>query len=65
MSQSEIKHIYDSLVASGDIESLFPTMTGDWSLDKVEFSSQYNLTERLLENLDEDFEDDFDIYEDY
>lgn len=66
MSQSEIRNIYDSLVVSGDLSSLFPTLTGDWSLDRIEFSSQYNLTERLLENLDGDLDDeDFDIYEEY
>lgn len=66
MSQSEIKNIYDSLVKDGDLINLFPTLTGEWSLDRIEFSSQYSLTERLLENLDGDLDDeDFDIYEEY
>jgi len=68
MSAKEMKLIYDSLIASGDLDVLFPTMTGDWFLDKKEFVIQYNSTERLLESLDEediDDMDDLDIYEHY
>jgi hypothetical protein len=69
MSAREMKLIYDSLTASGDLGVLFPSMIGDWVVDKKEFIIQYNSNERLLEYLDddddEDFFDEFSINEDY
>jgi len=68
MSAKEMKLIYDSLISSGDLEALFPTMTGEWAVDKKEFIIQYNSNERLLESLEDDDVDDIedlDIYEHY
>jgi hypothetical protein len=65
MSAEEIKLIYDSLITNGDLETMFPTMTGDWLTDKKEFTVQYNSTERLLDSLEDDDLDDQDIYEHY
>lgn len=62
MSAKEIKLIYSSLLANGDLEVMFPTMTGDWSVDKSEFIVQYDSTERLLESLEDDDMDEIDDF---
>lgn len=48
MSAKEMKLIYESLLSSGDLEFLFPSMIGDWNIDKKEFIIQYNSNERIL-----------------
>ena len=59
MSVKEIKALYDSLVDSGDFEFLFPNFTGDWLVDKKEFSTQYNSNQKLLnDTADTDIEFD-------
>lgn len=60
MSAEEMKLIYNSLLSNGDLEVMFPSMIGDWVVDKAEFIIQYDSTERLLESLEEDDTDDMD-----
>jgi hypothetical protein len=60
MSADEMKLIYNSLLTNGDLEVMFPSMIGDWIIDKAEFIIQYDSTERLLESLEEDDMDDMD-----
>lgn len=62
MSAEEMKLIYSSLIDNGDLKVMFPTMTGEWEVDKKEFIIQYNSTERLLEFLEDD--DDMDDMDD-
>jgi hypothetical protein len=44
MSAEEMKLIYSSLIDNGDFKVMFPTMTGEWEVDKKEFIIQYNST---------------------
>ena len=60
MSADEMKLIYNSLLVNGDLEVMFPSMIGDWIVDKAEFIIQYASTERLLESLEEEDMDDMD-----
>ena len=62
MSAKEMKLIYESLLSSGDLEFLFPSMIGDWSIDKKEFIIQYNSNERVLSDINDgdDMLDDLD-----
>lgn len=62
MSAKEMKLIYNSLLSSGDLEFLFPSMVGDWNIDKKEFIIQYNSNERILGDLSDgdDMLDDLD-----
>lgn len=61
MSQTEIKNLYDSMVSNGDLQELFPQLTGEWESDKSEFKSIYMSNEHLLDSID----DDFDLEDDY
>lgn len=57
MSTKELKLVYESLVDSGDLKEMFPSMTGNWEKDKTKFSKSY---------LDATYlGDDLDDYEDY
>lgn len=47
----EAKKFYDSMLASGDLEILFPSMTGEWDKDKDKFIKQFNKTQNILNNL--------------
>lgn len=60
MSISEIKLMYESLLDSGDLFSLFPNMTGNWDTDKKDFTAQYDFNNNILSDSDftiDDFED--------
>lgn len=61
MSTNEIRAVYDALLDSGDLEEMFPNLTGNWEKDKKEFSEQYEITEHLLEEDDEDFIDEYEV----
>lgn len=60
MSAKEAKSIYMSLLETGDLWELFPSLTGDWLVDRVEFVSQYNANEAML-----GLSDDFDFNDEY
>jgi len=63
MSQKEMKLIYDMLLQSGDLEAMFPTLTGVWESDMKEFKILYEENKRIEE---EDFDAFFlEDYEDY
>lgn len=62
MSVREAKSIYESLLESGDLFDFYPNLTGDWSVDQKVFISQYSSTQRLLEDIDEDSDDDFEAW---
>lgn len=61
MSLSEIKLMYESLLESGDLFSLFPNMTGDWVKDQKDFTTQYDFNLDILNDADFTIDD----YEDY
>jgi hypothetical protein len=68
MSQREMKMIYDSLLSSGDLTTLFPTLSGEWENDMSEFTVLYRENKRVEEEsfLDsgqlfyEDYEEDYE-----
>lgn len=63
MSVNDIRAMYDALVDSGDLNEMFPNLTGVWEKDQKEFSRAYETTEHLLEDDDDDlFEDLNDEY---
>lgn len=45
---SETKKLYNSLVDSGDLELMFTSMTGRWSIDKSSFTKQFEANEELI-----------------
>lgn len=47
----EVKKEYEAMLASGDLEILFPSMTGDWEKDKEKFTKQYNRNQEILKKL--------------
>jgi len=63
MSVQEAKLIYDSLKASGELKTLYTSMTGDWAKDSKLFFQQYKQDEDLIDHymdkLDEDEDEDF------
>jgi len=61
MSLSEIKLMYESLLESGDLFSLFPNMSGDWAKDQKDFTTQYDFNLDILNDADFTLDD----YEDY
>lgn len=62
MSESEIKNLYDSLVKSGDLEDVFPDLTGDWMKDKKKFIVEYEKNQEMLDfNLGDIYDED-DIF---
>lgn len=63
MSREQIKILYDSLAESGDLQEMFPGMTGDWKKDQTRFCSQYENDQFLTDNLYE--EDDYEADDDY
>lgn len=48
MSDKDIKKDYDKWLSLGDeFFEMFPTLTGEWSKDKKEFTNMYNLNQDL------------------
>lgn len=64
MSKKEIKNLYETLSQSGDLIEMFPGMTGDWKIDKDEFSKQYKINNEYLNDFDLE-EDDNLAYSDH
>jgi hypothetical protein len=53
MSKKQMKAVYDSLIASGDLLELYPELTGTWKLDQEDFKLQYEFNkETSLGGLD-------------
>lgn len=48
---TEAKKEYDAMLNSGDLEILFPDMTGDWEKDKKRFIRNYNKNQEILKKL--------------
>lgn len=57
MSATELELIYKSLSDSGDLNEMFPNMTGNWDKDKKKFSSDYLNSTYLGE--DNDYEEEY------
>ncbi len=49
----EVKKEYDAMLNSGDLEILFPDMTGNWEKDKNRFIRNYNKNQEILNKLNE------------
>lgn len=63
MSVEEMKAVYLALKDSGDLEKMFPGLSGEWEKDKKTFTTEYNKNEMILGDIDiDDFEEDFDNY---
>jgi len=60
MSVQEAKLIYDSLKASGELKTLYTSMTGDWTKDSKLFFQQYKQDEDLIDHYMDRVEDDDD-----
>lgn len=55
MSKKQMKAVYDSLIASGDLLDLYPELTGNWKLDQEDFKLQYEFSkESSLGGFEED-----------
>lgn len=52
MSLSEAKAIYQAMADSGDLTELFPSLTGDWEADKIEFQRLHMANEQLMDDMD-------------
>ena len=62
MSMREMKSIYESLLESGDLLDMFPSLTGEWVKDKKDFKRQYDMNNQALiegYEFDEFYEDEF------
>lgn len=62
MSMREMKSIYESLLESGDLLDMFPSLTGEWAKDKKDFKRQYDMNNQALiegYEFDEFYEDEF------
>lgn len=46
----EAKKQYDSMLENGDLEILFPNMTGEWKKDKDKFIKKFIQNQKLLNN---------------
>lgn len=51
---SEIKKFYDSLLASGDLEDMYPQTLGSWVDDEKGFIRYYNETVELEHEIETD-----------
>lgn len=51
-----------SLVESGDLECVFPNLSGDWEKDKKKFTVEYEKNQDLLDFDFDDIYDDEDIF---
>jgi hypothetical protein len=65
MSINEIKAIYESLLDSGDLFTLFSNMKGEWELDKSRFKKLYDQNQKFIDEDFIDLDDSFDLYEEY
>jgi hypothetical protein len=45
---SQAKRIYDALLESGELKTLYSSMKGDWKKDQKSFIKQYEDNERLI-----------------
>jgi len=61
---SQVKRLYNSLVESGELTTLYLSMTGDWSKDKKSFTRQYNENEELINLSSIDLDDGEEFTED-
>ena len=59
--ENNLKQIYDSLHASGDLQDMFPTMTGNWEHDKADFTILQTMNTSL--DWDDEIDDDYEYYE--
>jgi hypothetical protein len=65
MSKKEIKNLYETLSMSGDLSEMFPGMTGEWKIDKDEFSKQYKINNEYLNDFDSDEDDSLAYSEEF
>lgn len=47
---SQAKQVYDALLESGELTTLYSSMKGDWEKDKKSFTRQYEANEELINN---------------
>ena len=50
--ETEAKIQYDLFLESGDLEDLFPSMTGEWEQDKKSFIKKWEIHKKIINNLD-------------
>lgn len=51
------KDEYQNLLASEDLEKLYPELTGEWKKDKAEFTRLYDLNNDAINNISVEFEE--------
>ena len=63
---SQAKQEYNKLKESGDLKLLFPKATGDWDLDKIQFTRLYEENLKFIDDFENNklIIDDFDLEED-
>lgn len=65
MSTLQARKIYDALVESGELKTLYSSMKGTWEKDERAFLRQYEANQKLIDDassvidLDEDLDGDF------
>lgn len=65
MSILQARKIYDALVESGELKTLYSSMKGTWRKDEKAFIRQYEENQKLIDdipsvlNLDEDLDGEF------
>lgn len=58
-----IRREYNSLISSEEYKDIHPTLTGVWEKDKAAFTKSYEETQKLLESLEVEEDDDEDYYD--
>lgn len=54
------KVLYDSMLESGDLSEVFPSMSGEWEKDKKKFIYEQTELEKLINLQSIDLDDDID-----
>jgi len=53
----KIKKAYQSLLKNGELEELYPWLSGLWSEDKIDFTEIYNNSQEDIMGFDVDYEE--------
>lgn len=48
---SQVRKVYNALLESGELTTLYTSMKGDWNKDKKLFTKQYEANEELIRNI--------------
>lgn len=60
-----VRALYDSLLDSGELSSMFPQSKGVWEKDKKFFNIYYEENNKILSDIEDIDDEDEDFYTDY